>query len=68
MNHRRSGHYKLKAPRGAYSDRFGPRLVRQAAPPFRTAAGAAEPWRKDWPALGLPAATLLPGGTVICRP
>ena len=67
MKHRRSGHYKVKAARGAYSDRHGPR------PPRRTAAGvasatSADPWVREWPVRGLTAVTPLPGGSPIRRP
>lgn len=65
MKHRRSGHYKLKAPRGAYSDRHGPRIVERrpadAAPP-------AEPWRQDWPAFGVPALVIIDNGAAFRRP
>ena len=63
MRNRRQGHFKRKAPGGAYSDRFGPRLGHR---PDGTAAQP-EPWRQDWPSFGLPALTILEDGTVLRR-
>ena len=67
MRHRRPSrsYGKRKAPAGAYSDRYGSRLVRNEAP----VAGAADldgPWIKDFPGRSHPAVTL-PNGTVVRR-
>lgn len=65
MKYRRSGHYKVKASRGAYSDRHGPRVTgRRAA----DAAPPAEPWKHDRPAFGIPDLVIIDNGAEFHRP
>lgn len=63
MTNERRGkkHGRRKAPPGAYSDRYGSRLVRAPAKQH-------EPWLKDFPSVGVPAVILPPDRSVFRRP
>jgi hypothetical protein len=52
---------KRKAPAGAFSDRYGPRLVRHKGP-----VASSSPWIEQYPVFGV-TVVLLPNGTATIR-